>query len=460
MWSGRFKEPTSRFVQKYNASLFFDRTICYCDIRTLSAHSKMLWMSGALELSELLSIEAGLNSVGNEIGAKDFEWKLEYEDVHRNIEARTIELVGRPGKTMHTGKSRNDQVSTTMRLWVIYKTRIMIVLLKELYGGFILLSKRHLNIIFPGLTHSQIAQPITLGHHFQAYGEMLRRDIMRLRHCLTSASNLPLGSAALAGSNYSIERTVVASLLNFEGICCNSMDAVSDRDFILEYQFCSAVIMTHLSRLSEEVISWLSSINKLVDIGDAYCTGSSIMPQKKNPDVLELIRGKVGGVVGNLLGSIIMLKAQNLSYNKDNQEDKRVTFETARVTERSIRALGSILKTLRTKRAAIRRTFSLSFSTATDLADHLTKQGLTFRDAHEVTSRIVRTCLDSEKEMTELETLALEGYVPRNVLAWLKGLNCLKPKYSVFSKDHLGGSSPKWCFSMLRKYEKEELFRL
>lgn len=460
MWSGRFREPTSRFVQKYNASLFFDRTICHCDIKTLSAHSKMLWVCGALELSELLSIEAGLNSVNKEIGSKGFEWKLEYEDVHRNIERRVIELVGRPGKKMHTGKSRNDQVATTMRLWVILRIGIITVLLKKLCRDFIQLAKQHLNTIFPGLTHSQVAQPITLGHHFQAYGEMLRRDIIRLKWCRTATSQLPLGSAALAGSNYSIERTTVALLLNFKRVCRNSLDAVSDRDFILEYQFCLAIIMIHLSRFSEEMISWLSSINKLIDIGDAYCTGSSIMPQKKNPDVLELIRGKVGGVISNLMSIMITMKAQNLSYNKDNQEDKRVAFATSKVSGKSIEVLGAILKTLSIRKAVVRRIFSLSFSTATDLADYLTKQGLTFRDAHEVTSRIVRACLDSQQEIEELTTLDLRNYIPLNVLAQLRSLNIFRLKNSVFSKDHLGGSSPKWCFSMLRKYEKEELCRI
>lgn len=449
MWSGRFREPTDKFVQKFTSSIWFDKVLCYCDVKVLNAYNRMLWLSNVVRTQEFLLIEAGLDDLLWEVRSCNLPWKIELEDVHRTIETRLTQLIGRPGKKIHTGKSRNDQVVTVLRLWVRQKVGSTILTLKLVLGKLILLAKRHVNVVFPGMTHSQIAQPVTFGHYVLSYGEMLRRDISKLRGCVRRARDLPLGCAALAGSNYKTNRMVVADVLGFDKLCHNSIDAVSDRDFVIEFLFCGAMVMVHLSRLSEELITWFGPAGKIITISDSCCTGSSIMPQKKNPDVLELIRGKSGRSIGNLVGMLVTMKAQSLAYNKDNQEDKRITFEGADIVMKSTRVLDNILTVIKLNFHQAKGTASSNFSTATDLADYLVEQGLTFRDAHEVTSRIVNVCSLEDTSLVKLNPRMLKGLVPYSLWSKINERSFLKVQYSVSSKNHIGGTSPKWLFRMI-----------
>lgn len=450
MWSGRFREPTSKAVQRFTSSVWYDKVLCYCDIQVLRSYNRMLWFADLVWDSEFLLIEAGLLELEGEARTADFLWRIELEDVHRNLETRLTFLVGRPGKKIHTGKSRNDQVTTVLRLWVRYKVRTLTLQLGMLVGKLASLSSQHLDTLFPGMTHSQIAQPITFGHHLQSYSEMMTRDIRRLRDCQEGNQTLPLGCAALAGSNYKVNRPLIADLLGFGSVSHNSVDAVSDRDFAVEYQFCLALVMVHFSRLSEEIVGWVGSVTKFVEIGDSYCTGSSIMPQKKNPDVLELVRGRAGRTIGNMTGILVTMKAQNLAYNKDNQEDKRITFESTDILMKSVRILHGLLTSLTVNFPKTKRASASNFTTATDIADHLASQGLTFRDAHEATARIVKACVLKGCETSELDVQDLRGLVPRALVLGLGHLGSHKAKISVFSKNHVGSTSPKWTFRMLR----------
>jgi argininosuccinate lyase len=453
MWSGRFREPTSKAVQRFTSSVWYDKVLCYCDAKVLEAYNRMLWLSDIISSEEFLQIASGLFELRNEMKYEPITWRIELEDVHKNLESRLISLIGRPGRKIHTGKSRNDQVTTVLRLWLRHKANTLIQMLEMMVGKLVSISKRHLNTMFPGMTHSQIAQPITFSHHALSYVEMIKRDIRRIRDCSIRAQNLPLGSAALAGSNYKSNRPMLADLLGFDGTCLNSLDAVSDRDFVIEYQSCLAVIMVHLSRLSEEIVGWLGSTTKLIKIGDSYCTGSSIMPQKKNPDVLELIRGKAGRIVGNLTNILVTMKAQNLAYNKDNQEDKRITFEGTNTLLKGSGVLCGLLTSLQISFSQSKRAAASNFSTATDLADLLVSQGLTFRDAHEATARIVKACLIRKKgDVTELDVPDLRGMLPHILLRRIGELGSFGIKSSTFKKNQIGSTSPKWVVRMIRSY--------
>ena len=438
-WSGRFNEPVSELVKRYTASVDFDKRLAVFDIQGSLAHSKMLGAQGIISQEDVAKIAQGLNEILQEIQAGQFEWRLDLEDVHLNIEKRLTDKIGDAGKRLHTGRSRNDQVSTDVRLWLRSVADDVILGIRKLQTSIVNLAEEHFDTAMPGFTHLQVAQPVTFGHHLLAYFEMLQRDAARFADARKRINRLPLGAAALAGTSYPIDREMVAKELGFDGVCENSLDAVSDRDFAIEFTAAAALVMTHLSRFSEELILWSSPRFAFVDIADRFCTGSSIMPQKKNPDVPELVRGKTGRVTGHLMALLTLMKSQPLAYNKDNQEDKEPLFDTADTLLVTLEIYADMLRGIKVNKEAMRNAATEGFATATDLADYLVKKGTPFRDAHEVVALAVRHAVDKGCDLSDLSLAELQKFstqIAEDVY------QVLTLEGSLASRDHIGGTAP------------------
>jgi argininosuccinate lyase len=411
-WSALFSEPMSELVKRYTSSVGFDKRLWRADIAGSLAHARMLAAQEIIGAQDLADIERGMGTITEEIESGRFEWKLELEDVHLNIEARLTQLVGDAGKRMHTGRSRNDQVATDVRLWLRGEIDTLAALLAGLQRALIEVAEPNADTVMPGFTHLQVAQPVSLAHHLLAYVEMFARDAERLADVRKRTNRLPLGSAALAGTSYPLDREAVARELQFDGLCENSLDAVSDRDFALEFAAFASICMVHVSRLAEELVLWMSQNFAFIDLADRYCTGSSIMPQKRNPDVAELARGKTGRVVGHLMGLITLMKGQPLAYNKDNQEDKEPLFDTVDTLSDTLRIMAEMVQGIVVKPDAMRRAAQRGFATATDLADYLVRKGLPFRDAHEVVAHAVKLGLQRGVDLAELSLAELQQFHP------------------------------------------------
>jgi argininosuccinate lyase len=438
-WSGRFSEPVSDLVKRYTASVGFDQRLALQDIRGSLAHAAMLHGAGLLSREDLDAIEAGMATIRADIEAGRFAWSVDLEDVHLNIEKRLTEIAGDAGKRLHTARSRNDQVATDIRLWLRERIDVIGDLLADLQRALVDVAERHAATIMPGFTHLQVAQPITFGHHLMAYVEMFARDAGRMADCRQRLNRLPLGAAALAGTSYPIDRERVARDLGFDGVCENSLDAVSDRDFAIEFSAAAALVMTHISRLSEELVIWMSPRVGFIDLPDRYCTGSSIMPQKKNPDVPELARGKTGRVSGHLMALLMLMKGQPLAYNKDNQEDKEPLFDTADTVEETLRLFADMVGGIEVRADRMRQAAAEGYATATDLADYLVRRGLPFRDAHEAVALAVRHAATLGLDLAELPLADLRrfaGRIDEDVYA------CLTPEGSVAARRHIGGTAP------------------
>jgi argininosuccinate lyase len=439
-WSARFSEPVSDLVKRYTASVFFDKRLAEFDIQGSLAHADMLAQQGIISRDDHADIERGMAQIRSEIAAGKFEWLLDLEDVHLNIEKRLTELVGDAGKRLHTGRSRNDQVATDIRLYLRLAIDDIGSLLREFRLALLDLAEQHADTIMPGFTHMQVAQPITFGHHILAYVEMFGRDAERMSDCRKRVNRLPLGAAALAGTSFPIDRAQVAKALGFDDVCRNSLDAVSDRDFAIEFCAAAALIMTHVSRMSEELVIWMSPRVGFIDLADRFCTGSSIMPQKKNPDVPELARGKTGRVNGHLIALLTLMKGQPLAYNKDNQEDKEPLFDTVDTVIDTLRIFADMARGIRVKPEAMRAAALQGYATATDLADYLVKKGLPFRDAHEAVARAVRLCVDRGCDLSDLtldEMLVFSGLIEEDIFS------VLTLEGSVAGRDHVGGTAPR-----------------
>ncbi len=456
-WSALFSEPMSELVQRYTASVFFDKRLWRADIAGSLAHAGMLARQGILGADDLAAIQRGMAHIQADIEADRFEWKLELEDVHLNIEARLTQLVGDAGKRLHTGRSRNDQVATDVRLWLRDEIDQIIALLTELQRALLSVAQRNVEVILPGFTHLQVAQPVSFAHHLLAYIEMFARDVERMQDVRRRTNRLPLGSAALAGTTYPLDRAQVALALGMvdehgqPAVCQNSLDAVSDRDFAIEFTAAASLCMVHISRLSEELILWMSQNFGFIRIADRFTTGSSIMPQKKNPDVPELARGKTGRVVGHLMGLITLMKGQPLAYNKDNQEDKEPLFDTVDTLRDTLRIFSEMIGGevnpasgqkeggLQVNPSAMQAAAQKGYATATDLADYLVKKGLPFRDAHETVAHAVKAASAHECDLSELPLSVLQGFHPsieQDVY------HVLSLRGSLEARNTLGGTAP------------------
>jgi len=443
-WSERFSEPVSELVKRYTASVFFDQRLARHDIQGSLAHAKMLARQGIIPAEDLSAIEDGMATILAEIERAEFAWSLDDEDVHLNIEKRLTALIGDAGKRLHTGRSRNDQVATDIRLWLRDEIDNIVGLIGDFQNALLDLAGQHADTPMPGFTHLQVAQPVTFGHHLMAYVEMSQRDKERMLDTRKRVNRMPLGAAALAGTSYPIDREFVARELGFDGVCENSLDAVSDRDFAIEFTAACALLMTHLSRLSEELILWMSPRFGFVDLPDRYCTGSSIMPQKKNPDVPELVRGKTGRVNGHLIALLTLMKSQPLAYNKDNQEDKEPLFDTVDTVVDTLRIYADMLAGLAVKEHGVRAAnmqaaLTQGYATATDLADYLVKKGLPFRDAHGVVAKAVRIAETSGRDLPQLSLEELREFSP---LIEADVFEVLTVEGSLASRDHIGGTAP------------------
>ena len=429
----------AELVKKYTASIGFDYRLAAYDIQGSIAHAQMLGAQKIISQDDVKAIEQGLADIAKEIEAGQFEWLLDLEDVHLNIEKRLTDKIGDAGKRLHTGRSRNDQVATDVRLWLRASADHVDAALKKLQLSLLDLAEVHFDTVMPGFTHLQVAQPVTLGHHLMAYVEMLSRDAQRFADCRRRINRLPLGAAALAGTSYPIDRELVAKKLGFDGVCENSLDAVSDRDFAIEFTFAASLVMTHLSRLSEELILWSSPRFAFIDIADRFCTGSSIMPQKKNPDVPELVRGKTGRVYGHLTALLTLMKGQPLAYNKDNQEDKEPLFDTVDTLLVTLEIYADMMRGITVNKDNMRQAASEGFATATDLADYLVKKGMPFRDAHEVVALAVRYAVDKKVDLSDLPLATLQQFsssISDDVYA------VLTLEGSLNSRNHIGGTAP------------------
>ncbi|MBT9612010.1 MAG: argininosuccinate lyase [Burkholderiales bacterium] len=438
-WSGRFSEPVDELVKRFTASVTFDKRLALFDIQGSLAHAQMLFEVGLLSETDLGNIRLGMERIRGEIESGKFHWSVDLEDVHMNIERRLTELAGDAGKRLHTARSRNDQVATDIRLYLRDAIDRLLERIRRLQLALLDLAETHAETVMPGFTHLQVAQPVTFGHHLMAYFEMLKRDAARLADARKRVNQLPLGSAALAGTSYPIQRERVAALLGFDGICENSLDAVSDRDFAIETSHACALIMVHLSRFSEELILWMSPRYGFIRLADRFCTGSSIMPQKRNPDVPELVRGKTGRVIGHLMGLFTLMKGQPLAYNKDNQEDKEPLFDTVDTVLDSLTLYADMMGGLTVNAEAMRAAAREGFATATDLADYLVKKGLPFRDAHEAVARAVR---HAEEQRCDLADLPLETLKQFSDLVGPDVFEVLTLEGSLASRSHIGGTAP------------------
>ena len=436
---GRFSEPTDDFVARFTASVGFDRRLYHHDIDGSLAHARMLAKIGVFTEAERDAVVGGLETIRAEIEAGTFEWSDALEDIHMHIEARLTDLVGEAGKKLHTGRSRNDQIATDVRLYLRDESDAVVGLLTEVMDRIVALSERHSADPMPGFTHLQTAQPVTFGHHMLAWFEMAHRDRERFRECRARMNVSPLGAAALAGTTFPIDRADTAHALGFDDIAANSLDAVSDRDFAIEFCACAAIAATHLSRWCEEMVLWTSQQFGFVQLPDAFCTGSSIMPQKKNPDVPELVRGKTGRIVGNLTSLLVLMKGQPLAYNKDNQEDKEPLFDTVDTLKDCLRAIGDIVAAMQPNTARMRQAAELGFATATDLADYLVKKGLPFRDAHDAVGRVVRYAQEKGAALSDLSLDELRKFaavIDDDVM------DVLSLEGSLAARDHPGGTAP------------------
>ncbi len=450
-WSARFSEPVSDLVKRYTASVFFDHRLASVDIQGSLAHAEMLAHQKIISAQDYADIQRGMAQIQAEIADGKFEWLLDLEDVHLNIEKRLTELVGDAGKRLHTGRSRNDQVATDIRLYLRAAIDDISALLRALRMALVDLAEKNADTILPGFTHMQVAQPVTFGHHILAYVEMFGRDAERMTDCRKRVNRLPLGSAALAGTTFPIDRERVAKTLGFEDVCHNSLDAVSDRDFAIEFCAASALIMTHISRLSEELVIWMSPRVGFIDIADRFCTGSSIMPQKKNPDVPELARGKTGRVNGHLVALLTLMKAQPLAYNKDNQEDKEPLFDTVDTIIDTLRIFTDMAGGITVKPQAMRQAALQGYATATDLADYLVKKGLPFRDAHEAVAHAVRACDQRGCDLAELSTEELRQF---SELIGPDVHQVLTLEGSVAARHHVGGTAPEQVRLAIQRVRK------
>jgi argininosuccinate lyase len=438
-WGGRFSEPTDAFVERFTASVNFDKRLYHHDINGSLAHARMLQKVGVLTADEYAAIQRGLEEIRGDIEAGRFDWSVSLEDVHMNIEARLTDKIGIAGKKLHTGRSRNDQVATDVRLYLRDEIDCIAREITRLQTGLVELAQKNADTIMPGFTHLQTAQPVTFGHHLLAWNEMLERDYSRLADCRRRANQCPLGAAALAGTTYPIDRHYTAELLGFERPTENSLDSVSDRDFAIEFAAFASLLLTHLSRFSEELILWTSSQFNFVFLPDRFCTGSSIMPQKKNPDVPELVRGKVGRVNGHLIGLLTLMKGQPLAYNKDNQEDKEPLFDSIDTVKDCLKAYADMVPAIVPKNDVMREAARRGFSTATDLADYLVRNGVAFRDAHEIVGKAVGHGVQTGKDLAEMTLAELQQFSTQ-----IKDdvFEVLTLEGSVAARDHIGGTAP------------------
>ncbi|MDB5898572.1 MAG: argininosuccinate lyase [Ramlibacter sp.] len=438
-WSALFSEPMSDLVKRYTASVFFDQRLWQADIEGSLAHAAMLQRQGVISATDLSSIQQGMAQIRAEIESGGFDWKLDLEDVHLNIEARLTQLAGDAGKRLHTGRSRNDQVATDVRLWLRGEIDLIAQLLLALQRALVTLADQNVEVVMPGFTHLQVAQPVSFGHHMLAYVEMFARDHERLLDVRKRVNWLPLGAAALAGTTYPLDRVSVAQALGMEGVCQNSLDAVSDRDFAIEFTAAAALVMVHISRFSEELILWMSQNFSFIKIADRFTTGSSIMPQKKNPDVPELARGKTGRVVGHLMALITLMKGQPLDYNKDNQEDKEPLFDTVDTLKDTLRIFVEMAAGITVQPQAMEQAALKGYATATDLADYLVKKGLPFRDAHETVAHAVKAAVSHNCDLSELPLAVLQQFNPsieKDVF------DALSLRGSLNARNTLGGTAP------------------
>jgi len=438
-WSGRFAQPVDEQVKRFTASVSFDQRLAKHDIAASLAHARMLAARGIIGRKDLVAITSGMNKIAREIAAGTFAWSIDDEDVHLNIEKRLTALVGDAGKRLHTARSRNDQVATDLRLWLREEIDAIVKLLAALERALLAQASKHAALVMPGFTHLQVAQPVTFGHHLLAYFEMLERDRERFFQLRSRVNRLPLGSAALAGTTFPIDRERVAKELGFESVCENSLDAVSDRDFAIEFCACASLVMVHLSRFAEELVLWASPRFGFVRLPDAYCTGSSIMPQKKNPDVPELVRGKAGRVFGSLTALLVLMKGQALAYNKDNQEDKQPLFDAVDTVRDCLAIFAGLVAGLQPVPRAMRAAALEGHATATDLADYLVRKGVPFRDAHEIVARAVRQAEKDGIDLASLPFARLKSF-SRHIQPDVKKI--LTPEGSVAARNHLGGTAP------------------
>jgi argininosuccinate lyase len=439
-WGGRFSEATDAFVESFTASVNFDKRLYHHDIEGSIAHARMLGDVGVLSDAERDRIVEGLQAIHTEIDEGRFEWRVDREDVHMNIETRLIALIGDTGKKLHTGRSRNDQVATDIRLYLRDAIDGLDALMRDTLGALLDLAERHADTLMPGFTHLQAAQPITFGHHLLAWFEMLHRDRARLRDCRRRVNVLPLGAAALAGTTFPIDRQAVADALGFEAVAENSLDAVSDRDFAIEFCAVAGLTLVHLSRWCEELVLWSSQQFAFIDLPDRFCTGSSIMPQKKNPDVPELVRGKTGRVVGDLVALLTLMKSQPLAYNKDNQEDKEPLFDAVDTLRDCLTAMRGLVPAIEVKADNMLAAARLGFTTATDLADYLVRRNVPFRDAHEIVGRTVAHALNEGKGLEDLSLAELRQFGGDAIDGSV--FDVLTLEGSVAARDHLGGTAP------------------
>ncbi len=438
-WGGRFSESTDQFVQAFTASVQFDQRMYRQDIEGSRAHAAMLTRIGVLDEADLSAIRQGLDAIEKEIEAGNFEWSVALEDVHMNIEAALTARIGDAGKRLHTGRSRNDQVATDIRLYMRDACDAAAAECTRLLEGLLPLAQTHAGTIMPGFTHLQTAQPVTFGHHVMAWFEMLLRDLERLGDTRRRLNRMPLGAAALAGTSYPIDREITRELLQFDAVCENSLDAVSDRDFAIEFCSNTAICLMHLSRIAEELVLWMSAQFRFIDLPDRFCTGSSIMPQKKNPDVPELVRGKTGRAYGNLMSLLTLMKSQPLAYNKDNQEDKEPLFDSVDTLLGSLRAFADMLPAIQVREESMRTAARDGFSTATDLADYLVRKGLAFRDAHEVVGLAVAHGIRHSQDLADMSLDVLRGFsdhIEADVF------EVLTLEGSVSARSHVGGTAP------------------
>jgi argininosuccinate lyase len=448
-WSALFSEPMSELVKRYTASVSFDQRLWQADIAGSLAHAAMLSRQGIIGAQDLADIQRGLGQISQDIAAGRFEWKLELEDVHLNIEARLTQLVGNAGKRLHTGRSRNDQVATDVRLWLRGEIDALAGLLADLQRALVGVAAQHTDTVMPGFTHLQVAQPVSFAHHLLAYVEMFARDAERLADVRRRTNRLPLGAAALAGTSYPLDRESVAAALGFDGVCENSLDAVSDRDFALEFLAFASITMVHVSRMAEELVLWMSQNFGFIDLADRYCTGSSIMPQKRNPDVAELARGKSGRVIGHLMGLLTLMKGQPLAYNKDNQEDKEPLFDSVDTLAGTLRILAEMVTGIIVKPQAMEAAARRGYATATDLADYLVKKGLPFRDAHEVVAHAVKLGLQQGLDLADLPLTALKALHP---LVGDDAPGVLTLKGSMAARNVRGGTAPAQVLAQIARH--------
>jgi len=450
-WSALFSEPVSELVQRYTASVGFDKRLWRADIQGSLAHARMLAAQGILSAQDLADIERGMAQVTREIESGAFEWKLELEDVHLNIEARLTQLVGDAGKRLHTGRSRNDQVATDVRLWLRDEIDLIAALLADLQKSLLGLAERHVDVILPGFTHLQVAQPVSFAHHMLAYVEMFARDAERMADVRKRVNRLPLGAAALAGTSYPLDRHAVAQALGMEGVCENSLDAVSDRDFAIEFTAAATLVMVHVSRLSEELILWMSQNFGFIRMPDRFTTGSSIMPQKKNPDVPELARGKAGRVLGHFVSLATLMKGQPLAYNKDNQEDKEPLFDTVDTLKDTLRIFADMMAGITVQPEAMEQAARRGYATATDLADYLVKKGLPFRDAHETVAHAVREAQQQGCDLSDLPLASLQKFhasIGEDVY------QVLSLRGSLQARNTVGGTAPQQVQAQIARHRE------